>query len=411
MRNSPVYYGWFVLAASAVSEMLVQGATSYSAGLFVLPLQAEFHLSRTAANSAILILFLGIMLVAPLAGRLLDARPIRHMMSVGAVVLALSAIGIATSSSLLVIALILLLPMAGAVMVLGPLNTSTLASRWFYRHRGLALGIAAVATSGGGFTVTPILSRAIQQYGWRTALAYEGVVLFVIILALALLVVRDRPSDMNLADHPENQARANAAAVASESLRWTDILSSRAFWIPCLTVATISATSQAIVVTLVPYGVQLGMKPVAAALPISAFAIAAAITKIAAGVLSDRINQRYLLIAAALCMTLSWLTLSFFAVTGALFAGAGLAGVALGLALPSSAAMIASSFSSLRFGQVWGWGYALTAALLIVSVLFAGFMFDRFRSYHLAFLIFAAVLAALSLLTVLVAPTPAAARS
>jgi sugar phosphate permease len=412
MRNSPVYYGWFVLGASAVSEMLVQGAATYSAGLFVLPLQAEFHISRAAANSAILILFLGIMLVAPLSGRLLDVRPIRLMMSVGAAILALSAIGIATSSSLPVIALILLLPMASAFMVLGPLNTSTLASRWFYRHRGLALGIAAVATSGGGFTVTPILSRAIAQYGWRTALAYEGVVLFVIILALALLVVRDRPADMNLADHPENQGRASAAAAAAgESLRWTEILSTRAFWIPCLTVATISATSQAIVVTLVPYGVQLGMKPVAAALPISVFAIAAAITKIAAGVLSDRVNQRYLLIAAALGMTLSWLTLSFFAVSGALFAGAGLAGVALGLALPSSAALIASSFSSLRFGQVWGWGYALTAALLLVSVLFAGFMFDRFGSYHLAFLIFAAFLAALSLLTLLVTPTAVAARS
>ena len=53
----PVYYGWFVLASSAVCELLVQGATLYSAGLFVLPLQAEFHISRAAANSSVLILF------------------------------------------------------------------------------------------------------------------------------------------------------------------------------------------------------------------------------------------------------------------------------------------------------------------------------------------------------------------
>jgi hypothetical protein len=31
----PVYYGGFVLAGSAVSEMLVMGATAYASGLFL----------------------------------------------------------------------------------------------------------------------------------------------------------------------------------------------------------------------------------------------------------------------------------------------------------------------------------------------------------------------------------------
>lgn len=405
MRNSPVYYGWYVLAASAVSEMLVQGATSYSAGLFVLPLQGEFHISRAAANSSVLILFAGAMLIAPLMGRLLDARPIRQMMVLGAFVLGLSLAAIALSASLLIMAIILLLPMAAAFMLLGPLNTSTLASRWFCRRRGLALGIAAVATSGGGFTVVPLLSRAIAQHGWRMALMYESAVLFVVILALALLAVRDRPADMDLADHPENRdCDAAAPAAHGSRLGWTDILSSRAFWIPCLTLAMISGTSQAIVMTLVPYGVQLGMKPVAAALPISAFAIAAAITKIAAGVCADRINPRYLLVTGALAMTLSWLMLSFLVLPGALFVGAGLAGIALGCALPTSASLIASGFGPAHFGQVMGWGYALTAALLLISVLFVGAMFDRFASYHLAFMSFAAVLACVSVLVMTVSP-------
>ena len=77
MRGS-IYYGWVVLAASALSELLVQGATLYSAGLFVLPLQAEFHISRTAATSAGPILFLGVVFMAPLTGRLLDRWPVRR---------------------------------------------------------------------------------------------------------------------------------------------------------------------------------------------------------------------------------------------------------------------------------------------------------------------------------------------
>ena len=62
----PVYYGWWVLAAAAIAEMLAIGSTSYSGGLFVLPLQQELSLSRAAANSAIPISFAGGALVSPL---------------------------------------------------------------------------------------------------------------------------------------------------------------------------------------------------------------------------------------------------------------------------------------------------------------------------------------------------------
>ena len=50
--SRPVYYGWWVLGAGAITEMLAIGSTSYAAGLFVLPLERELSLSRAAASSA-----------------------------------------------------------------------------------------------------------------------------------------------------------------------------------------------------------------------------------------------------------------------------------------------------------------------------------------------------------------------
>jgi MFS family permease len=404
MRGSPVYYGWFVLAASAISEMLVQGATSYSAGLFVLPLQAEFHISRASANSSILIVFVGIVLMAPLAGRLLDAWPIRRVMTVGAIILGLSLAAIALASKLWIMAVILLGPVAMAFMSLGPLNTSTLATRWFHRRRGLALGIAAVATSGGGFTVVPLLSMAIQRFGWRQALLYEGLAIAIVIIALTLLILRDRPSDLGLENHPENAGRDQATAAAGRAVSWREVFGSRAFWVPALVVATISGASQAVVITLAPYGVQLGIAPVAAALLISVFALAAAATKILAGVLADHINPRLLLIAAAAAMTLSWLVLSFFTTYGALFAGSCLAGIALGFALPTAAGLIAGSFGSDRFGRVMSWAYTMTSILAILSVRFVGFMYDKFGGYRAAFESLAALMALLLVMTLLFKP-------
>jgi len=400
----PIYYGWFVLAASAVSELLVQGATLYSAGLFVLPLQAEFHISRATANSSLLVLLFGVVFMAPVVGRLLDRWPVRPVMVICAFVLALSLSVIAWTHSLWVMAIILLLPMAAVFMGLGQLNTTTLASRWFYRHRGLALGIAAVATSGGGL-VAPILSVAIQTYGWRQALLYEGLITAVVIIGLTLLAIRDRPADLDLADHPENHGRPSESMTGNVApLAWTEFLLSRAFWIPVLTLAAISGTSQALVVTLVPYGVQLGIGATAAAMAITLFAAAAAVTKIGAGLLADRMNQRYLLIAAALSMTLSWLVLSLPVSHLTLLSSACLGGIALGCALPTSAGLVAATFGSLHFAQVFSWCFALTALVAIVSVRFVGFMYDKLGNYHAAFESFTALAALLLVMTVLFKP-------
>jgi sugar phosphate permease len=391
--GSPVYYGWFVLAASAVCELLVMGATAYAAGLFVLPLQAEFHISRAAANSSVIILYLGASIAAPFIGRLLDRLPIRLVVSAGAIILALAFAGIAATSSLLVMALLLLIPASIAFVALGPLTTQTLTTRWFNRHRGLALGIAAVATSGGGFVVVPLLGLAIQHYGWRQGLFYEGMVVAIIIIVLALTVLRSRPSDVGLENHPESLGAAREAGPVTVSL--SEMFLAGAFWIPSLALAVISGTSQATVITLVPYGVQLGFTPAQATLLISGFSIAAAVTKIGAGLLADRINQRLLLVIAALAMMLSWLALLFSPSYGALLAGACLAGVALGCALPTTAGLIATHFGAQRFGAVMGWTSTLTGILAIVAVLFVGAVFDRSHSYVLAFQVFVGLLACL----------------
>jgi len=198
----PFYYGWLVLAGSAVSEMIAIGATSYSAGLFVLPLQAEFHISRASASSPVSILFLGAMVFAPFAGRILDVWPIRRAMLLGALLLGTAMAVIAFASQLWVMMLALLLPAAFGFILLGPVTTATLVSRWFYRRRGLALGFAAVATSGGGFTVVPLMSRAIQHYGWRSALLQEAAVFAIVSVLLALFVLKDRPADLGLENDP-----------------------------------------------------------------------------------------------------------------------------------------------------------------------------------------------------------------
>jgi MFS family permease len=386
LSNFPFYYGWLVLAAGAVTELLAQGATSYAAGLFVLPLQAEFHISRANANSAVLILFFGAALAAPLVGRLLDRFSMRLVITCGALLFSLSFIGIALASSLWVMTAILLVPAAIGFMAIGPLTTSTLASRWFRQHRGLAMGLAAVATSGGGLVVVPLLSLAIQRYGWRPALQYEAVAISLLVIPLALLLIRDTPSELSLADHPENQASGVESPVSGTAIgKWQVIFTGRAFWIPALVLAASSGISQAVVVTLVPYGVALGIAAPMAALFISAFAMSSAVTKVLAGVMADHISQGLLLTAAMAFMMLSMLALYFTSGTWSLLAGACFAGISLGCALPTVGALIAASFGAASFGTVMGAVYTLVLLSAIAATRFVGAVYDSTHGYRAGF--------------------------
>lgn len=414
----PFYYGWLVLAASAVCEMSAMGATSYSAGLFVLPLQSEFHLSRAAANLAVPLLFLGAMVFMPFVGRILDTSPIRRVTVFGIVLLCLALVLIATTPSVGLMIFALMVPAALGFVILSSLTTSTLASRWFCRRRGFALGVAAVATSGGGLTVAPLMSLAISHYGWRSALIIEAAVFFGLLTALALLVLRDSPASLGLENDPEIRHRQEAAAAVgpgdgfARTLRnWKETLGRRGFWAPALMVAAISGLCQGLVVSIVPYGVQLGAPATKAALLISAFSLVAALTKIVAGLLLDRIEMQVLLFFAGACMVAAWGVLCSLASLPALFAATCLSAMALGAALPTSAALIAARFGAARFGTTMAWAYVLIAGLTIAASVVAGAVFDRTHGYHLAFVIFLVFSAAVSLAAAFAERAPRSTRS
>ena len=391
----PVYYGWWVLAASAAIEMLTIGSTSYSAGLFVLPLEREFSLSRAAANSPLAISFIGAALMAPLAGYLLDRYSAQKVIVVGAFAFGLSFAFIATSSSLSLMALALAIPAGFGGMAIGPLTTTALTSRWFYRRRGRTLGIAALATSAGGLIVVPLLAWAIEHYGWRTALFAEAVLILLIVLALAVFVVRNSPSDLGLEDHPENWGRPawDMRAGAADAQQWSygAILRTLNFWAVGLVFAVITAYSQALVVTLVPYGTELGFSAASSAFLISAFSLSAALTKIGSGYIADFADRRLIVIGSALAMVLSVALLLTSADYSALLAASLLGGIALGGVLPSAAALIGGHFGAPSFGRVMGLLYFAAVGGSVMGVYFIGRVFDATRSYDPAFATFLAI--------------------
>jgi len=127
--SGSVYYGWWVLAAAALTEMLAIGSTTYAAGLFVLPLQNEFSLSRAAANSALSIGLAGAAFTAPIVGYLLDRFPAQWVIGLGVIPFGLGLVTISATSSIPLMAFAMLIPVGFGAMAIGPLTASTLTSR------------------------------------------------------------------------------------------------------------------------------------------------------------------------------------------------------------------------------------------------------------------------------------------
>ncbi len=407
MDRPAIYYGWWILGAGAITEMLALGSTSYAAGLFVLPLEQEFGFSRAAANAPALISFAGAAFMAPIVGYLLDRYSVRTIVACGGVSLGLGFIIVSLTSYIPLMVLVLFLLVAFGGMAVGPLTTSTLTSRWFYKHRGRALGIASVATSGGGIIVVPLLAFGIEAFGWRSALFFEAILIIAIVLALAILVMRGGPTELGLEHHPENEHRPpsdmpmgrGGSSSPATNWRYREIAFTIEFWAVAFVIASVSGINQAIVLTIVPYGTQLGFSPPAAAFLITAFAICAAIVKVTSGLLSEFVDRRAIMLAGTVAMMGS---LSVFLLSSdypLIFIASCLAGTGLGCVLPTSAAQIAAYFGAPSFGRVMGLVYVSVVTSSVASVLFVGAMFDRTGNYDAAFAVLLGVAALAALAT------------
>src|SRR5690606_21632911 len=86
---------------------------------------------------------------------------------------------------------------ASALATCGLVVNVVLVSRWFVKHRGLALGIALAGTSLGNGTLPPLNVALMSAFGWREALMLNSL-LPLLLLPVIWFLVRERPSDMGL---------------------------------------------------------------------------------------------------------------------------------------------------------------------------------------------------------------------
>src|SRR4051794_16978101 len=145
-----VFYGWWMVAALAVTELVSWGALIYTFSVLVVPMRSELGWSAAQLNGAYTVGIAVSGVIAVPVGRWLQRRGARGLMTTGSVLgVAALLLWAHTHSLLTFYAAFVLAGLAMATTLYEPAFAVTAA--WFSRHRARAVLVLTVA---GGLSST-----------------------------------------------------------------------------------------------------------------------------------------------------------------------------------------------------------------------------------------------------------------
>jgi len=411
-NNKKWFYGWLMVAVAFLAQAVSFGILIYSYSVIAVVLNDEFNVSRFQLMLPMTAMIFSGLFVGPLLGPKLDRQPIKWFLLAGALFLSAGLLLMSWAPSMVYVLAVYALLFAPVQHLLGVLCCSVLVSRWFVHRLALAMGIAAIGTSAGGFFVSPLIEWLSDIYGWREALRYLGVAVLVLVAPLTLLVC-DRPQLMGLfPDGADGEPDVSNAPAAEEFSTTALLLRNRQFWLLALTMALLASSYNAILSNLLPLVMAYDVSRQDGALLISIIAAFGVGGKLAFGAVADRIDMRYGL-ATAVVLIISGISLFILGTQYLHFVlASAVLGLSVGGILPVWGAMIANLFGAENYGRVMGLMSPLPAIFVTITVPLTGLLFDWTGDYDAPFSLLIALLAiSLCWIPAIVRkiPTPAAA--
>jgi MFS family permease len=387
-----IYYGWVVVAVTFLTMLVTAGAMG-APGVLIVPLQHEFGWDNAQISSALALRLLLFGLFGPFAAAFMNRFGLRRVM--------ICAASLITGGLLLSLAMTQvwqLVLLWGVVVGVGTGLTAvvlaaTVAARWFTHRRGLVVGMLTASSATGQLVFLPLIASLTDHFGWRLALVFVcGLLAVAALLALALM--RDRPSDLNLPPYGESAVvPPPPQAVGVKSLLSSPLEALREaarvplFWVLFATFFICGCSTNGLIQThFITFCGDYGLPAVTAAGVLAMMGVFDFAGTIGSGWLSDRVDNRWLLFWYYALRGLSLLYLPF---TTFSFYGLSLFAVFYGLdwiaTVPPTVKLTADRFGRERAGMVFGWvfvGHQLGAATAAFG---AGFSRTEFASYLPAF--------------------------
>lgn len=393
MSQKKAHYAWVVLGVTFV-VLLISAAIRATSGVLIVPLEREFGWSRSTISVAVSLGLLLYGLIGPFAAGLVNRYGPRRVMSLSAFL-----IGVGSLASIAIKQPWHLIALWGVVIgsgtgIIAIVLGATVVQRWFHLHKGMALGLLTASSATGQLVFLPVLAHLVETSGWRSAvIAISTVALLV--APITFVLMRDRPEDKGLRPYglPDSEPvptaeTGNPVVAALSALRMAS--RSREFWILAGSFFVCGASTNGLVGThLIPACMDHGIPEVQAAGLLALMGIFDLIGTTGSGWLSDRFDNRLLLLTYYGFRGLSLLYLPYgFAPEGH---GLTLFAVFYGLdwiaTVPPTVALTRQAFGAEKTGLVFGWILAAHQVGAAASASFAGFIRTSEGNYDHAFMI------------------------
>jgi MFS family permease len=362
------FYGWRIVAASSAAVVLTAPGQTAAVSAFIEPMLGELGLSRTALSTAYLIGTLTGAAAMPSVGRGLDRLGVRRTMAVVGGVFGAFLIGLSLVTGIVgITAGFVGIRMAGQG-ALG-LTATTATALWFTRRRGMAVGIVS-AVGAAGISLAPVLlERLVSAYGWRAVWAGEGVLIWLTVIPLALLVMKDRPEQ--LGQRPDGAGRGGAVSPGAVGMTRAEASRTGWFWLVTAAVSVSGMLATAVAFHQISLLGERGLSMTEAAANFLPQTAAALLATFAVGALVDRVSPS-LALAGSMLLLAAGLLWGTVVEPGVSAIGFGLTmGAAGGSVRTLEAATVPRVFGTTHLGSIRG----LVAAFSVGSTAFGPVLF------------------------------------
>lgn len=406
------FYGWFIVAASAVGICFgFVGTTVYAFSAFTLPLTEDFGWSRGAISFGMTLAHITQIVVTPLFGILIDKSGVRNPLLVSTVFFgAILCLFFFLNEQIWVFYL--------GMILLTALGTGTssvsyvrLLVTWFDKKKGLALALGISGAGAGALILPPLVSWIIREGGWRDAYLTLGLINLAIVVPLIFLIVRNSPADVS--SYPDGVMPSRAGndargAIYQQGLTFQECIRTATFWKLACATLLLGMALNGTVSQLIPMLVDRGVPRQNAGTLAGLLGLSVIVARLVTGYLLDRFHAPFVAAGLLLCPVIGMLSLALS--PGETIAAVTLISIGIGLGVEFDALgyFCAQYFGRVALGRIYGTLFVIFSIGGAVGSFLAGHSYDVFSSY-VALLFVAATLVLVALIfTAALGPYPKA---
>jgi MFS family permease len=367
-----LFYGWIIVGAGIVITCLGMG-TMMSLGIFLQPMSAATGWSRTSISAAALLNFLCMGPASFFWGAVSDRIGTRAVVLSGGALLGLGLVAAsqaATAGQFQILFGMIIGVAAGSFYA--PLTAT--ATRWFTRHRSLAVALISAGFAVGSMTISPLARWLISDYGWRTAMFVLGALSWLFVIPAALLV-RKPPA------LPQAARAAGTAGPADREFTVAQALCTPQFAAIALTYFACCAAHSGPIFHMVSYAIDCGVPAMAAATVFGAAGLAALSGRIVGGLAADRVGAKRMIIAGLALQAFSVSLYLFTRDLESFYALALMFGFSYGAVMPLYAILVREYFGARIMGTMFGAVNMASTLGMAMGPWAGGWLYDAYASY------------------------------